>query len=228
MNFETKDSGERAEFGNGGVRDTQKGKPRFDLLLPLNVSYPDQLLTRAAALMGRGAEKYNDRNWEQFGDEEALERAKSSALRHLMQLLNGETDEDHAAAVVFNVMVYEYVKGVLAGKWPKIEAPGSNSLAELAKKYADDYNKCMLWTGTYQDPEPPEHVVELRRIDGSPEAHPERLWRRAGGYWGWAIKSAYDEEEWTEFLEKKDGVGFQWPEADTYSFGYQFEEVPQP
>lgn len=120
-NFETKDSGERAEFSNGGVRDTQAGKPRFDLLLPKNVPYLDQLLTRVALLMGRGAEKYNDRNWEQFADVEALERAHSSALRHLMQFIAGEEDEDHAAAVVFNVMVAIYVQGVLDGKWEPLK-----------------------------------------------------------------------------------------------------------
>jgi hypothetical protein len=131
--FLTKDSGERARFSNGGVRDTQAGKPRFDLLLPKNVPYLDQLLTRAALLMGRGAEKYEDRNWEQFSDQDALDRAKSSALRHLMQLLNDETDEDHAAAVVFNVMVIEYVKGVLAGKWAPLK--GKIVLAEVQTKF---------------------------------------------------------------------------------------------
>lgn len=119
--YETKDSGKRAEFTNGGVRDTQEGKPRFDLLLPKNVPYLEQLLTRIALLMGRGAEKYEDRNWEQFADEEALQRAYSSAIRHLMQWVNGETDEDHAAAVFFNVMVVEYVKGVLRGDWEPLK-----------------------------------------------------------------------------------------------------------
>jgi hypothetical protein len=127
--FTTKDSGARAEFSNGGVRDTQDGKPRFDLVLPKNVPYLDQMLTRWAALMGRGAEKYTDRNWEQFADETALERAYSSAIRHLMQWANGETDEDHAAAVFFNVMVAEYVKGVLAGEWEAIKAKPEKSTA---------------------------------------------------------------------------------------------------
>jgi hypothetical protein len=115
--FETKDSGKRAEFVNGGVRDSQDGKPRFDLTQPETVPYADQMLTRFAALMGRGAEKYEDRNWELFSDREALSRAHSSAFRHFMQWLNGEVDEDHAAAVWFNIMAAEYIKGVLDGRW---------------------------------------------------------------------------------------------------------------
>jgi hypothetical protein len=121
--FETKDSGARAEFANGGVRDTQEGKPRFDLIQPETVPYADQILTRFAALMGRGAEKYEDRNWEQFSDEEALQRAYSSAFRHFVQWFNGEVDEDHAAAVFFNIMAAEYVRGVLDGRWPARTAP---------------------------------------------------------------------------------------------------------
>lgn len=120
--FVTKDSGKRAEFANGGVRDSQDGKPRFDLLTPETVPYEHQILTRWAHLMARGAEKYADRNWEQFSDRSALDRAKSSAFRHFMQWLNGERDEDHAVAVLFNIMAAEYVAGVLAGRWPAKEA----------------------------------------------------------------------------------------------------------
>lgn len=55
----TKDSGKRESYDNGMVRDVQTGKPRFDLLMPNGVPYPDQLLTRFAELMARGAEKYS-------------------------------------------------------------------------------------------------------------------------------------------------------------------------
>ncbi len=115
--YVTIDSGQKTEFNGGGVRDTQKGKPRFDLLLPHAVPYREQMLTRWAALMSRGAEKYSDRNWELFADGEALERAKASAFRHFMQWINGEDDEDHAAAVFFNIMAAEYIDGKLEGRW---------------------------------------------------------------------------------------------------------------
>ena len=108
--FETKDSGKRQEFSTGMKRDTQDNKPRFDLLLPLDVPYEEQLLTRWAELMGRGAVKYDARNWEKASTVEELERFKSSAFRHFMQYMNGETDEDHCAAIIFNLMGMEYVK----------------------------------------------------------------------------------------------------------------------
>jgi hypothetical protein len=100
----TKDSGKREEFDSGMKRDTQDDKPRFDLLLPLGIPYSDQFLTRVAELLTRGAAKYDERNWEKAEGEAELARFKASALRHLMQFLAGETDEDHAAAVVFNLM----------------------------------------------------------------------------------------------------------------------------
>lgn len=122
MTYGVKDSGARAEFANGGQRDTQDGKPRFDLLYPLNVPFDHQLMTRFAVHMAHGASKYDDRNWEQFSDQEALDRARSSAARHFAQWLTGEQDEDHAAAVIFNIMAVEYVRGVLTGRWRAREA----------------------------------------------------------------------------------------------------------
>lgn len=107
MEFVTKDSGERAQFDSGMVRDTNAGKPRFDLLLPEGIPYEAQLLTRFAALMARGAEKYDERNWEQANSQKELNRMRESAFRHLMQWLAGESDEDHAAAVLFNIMAAE-------------------------------------------------------------------------------------------------------------------------
>jgi len=109
VSFETKDSGVRAEFASGMVRDTENGKARFDLLLPLGIPYEEQMLTRDAQLMARGAEKYEARNWEKANGEAELARYRSSALRHLMQWIAGERDEDHAAAVRFNIMAGEAV-----------------------------------------------------------------------------------------------------------------------
>jgi hypothetical protein len=107
MEFETKDSGERAKFDSGMIRDTSKGKARFDLIHPQGVPYDEQILTRFAKLMERGAVKYSARNWEKAMGEEELERFKESALRHCEQWFCGETDEDHAVAVFFNIMAYE-------------------------------------------------------------------------------------------------------------------------
>jgi hypothetical protein len=109
--FETK---ERQEFSSGMHRDTESGKPRFDLIVPEGIPFEEQLLTRFAALMARGAEKYTERNWEQANSEEEINRARSSAFRHFFQWFCGEMDEDHAVAVLFNIMVVETTRAKLA------------------------------------------------------------------------------------------------------------------
>ena len=107
MDFQTKDSGERQVFETGMQRDIQTNKPRYDL-----VDWP--LIERWAALMQRGALKYGEHNWKKAATEEELARFKASALRHMIQWFNGDTDEDHAAAVCFNLggaeMVYDKLK----------------------------------------------------------------------------------------------------------------------
>lgn len=108
--FVTKDSGERQQFDSGMQRDTQDGKARFDLLFPLDVPYDAQFLTRVAELLARGAEKYDSRNWEQAAGTEEMERFKASAFRHFVQWMAGDEDEDHAAAVVFNLLGFETTK----------------------------------------------------------------------------------------------------------------------
>ncbi len=90
--FETKDSGERLEFETGSRRDTQNGKPRYDLV-------GVEGLTRLAGLMARGAEKYGENNW-RLGQKAS--RYYSSMFRHMMQWAAGDDSEDHLAAVCFN------------------------------------------------------------------------------------------------------------------------------
>jgi hypothetical protein len=140
MSFETKDSGKREEYASGMVRDTQEGKARFDLLLPKGVPYANQMLTRFAELMARGAGKYGDRNWEKARGEEELDRYYSSALRHLQQWANGETDEDHAAAVMFNVMAGETVKFRMIVAEPKAEPLDIDGLPFCPSGYAQRYH----------------------------------------------------------------------------------------
>lgn len=110
MNFVTKDSGKRQDYASGMRRDLQDGKPDFFLILAQDMPYDKQMLTRWAGLMERGASKYGKRNWEKANSTEELERFKSSAMRHFMQWIAGETDEDHASAVFFNITAAEYVK----------------------------------------------------------------------------------------------------------------------
>jgi hypothetical protein len=111
--YETKDSGDRLAFKSGMERDTNIGKACFDLLVPKGVPYKDQMLTRFAELMARGATKYSSRNWEKASGQEELDRFKESAFRHFMQWMTNEADEDHASAVYFNILGYETVKSKL-------------------------------------------------------------------------------------------------------------------
>jgi hypothetical protein len=118
--FITKDSGKREEYDSGMRRETQDGKPRFDLLLADGIPFDAQFLTRFAALLERGASKYGEKNWQQANSEEELLRFRASGLRHMFQWMCGEVDEDHAAAVAFNLMAAEYVKWKLANENPAL------------------------------------------------------------------------------------------------------------
>lgn len=108
--YVTKDSGQRQDYASGMRRDLQEGKPRFDLIFPEGVAFEDQLLTRFAGLLERGAAKYGDNNWQLANSDEELKRFRASGLRHMIQWACGETDEDHATAVIFNLMAYENTK----------------------------------------------------------------------------------------------------------------------
>jgi len=67
------------------------------------------IVERYAALMMRGAIKYSEKNWMKAEGEAEYKRFRSSFCRHLKQYINGETDEDHGAAVFFNLNGAEYV-----------------------------------------------------------------------------------------------------------------------
>jgi hypothetical protein len=99
----TKDSGERVDFPSGMRRDTDRGKPRYDLI-------PLPMLRRVADLYTRGAVKYGDENWKLANSPEEVARFKASAWRHFVQYMNGERDEDHMAAVVFNLFAVETIE----------------------------------------------------------------------------------------------------------------------
>jgi 5'-deoxynucleotidase YfbR-like HD superfamily hydrolase len=81
-------------------------KPRYDLI-------PIKPLRRLAELYARGAVKYGDRNWQLANSQEELERFKASGLRHMFQWLNGEDDEDHAIATVWNIFAVLFVEDKL-------------------------------------------------------------------------------------------------------------------
>lgn len=88
-----KDSGKRQSFDTGAVRDIQEGKGRYDLLSPI-------FMKRLAQHTENGAKKYGDRNWEKGIP---VSRYLDSAIRHLFAYIEGNRDEDHLAAVAWNV-----------------------------------------------------------------------------------------------------------------------------
>ena len=106
--FITKDSGKRQNYKSGMIRDLEEGKPRYDLVIPEKSKH--SMLKRWAELLERGMAKYGYRNWEKANSEEELLRFKASAFRHFVQWFEGEEDEDHGAAVFFNIQAYEHVK----------------------------------------------------------------------------------------------------------------------
>lgn len=125
--FQVKDSGTRQEYGSGMVRDTQEGKIEYDRV------FDGPLLDRWADHLTKGAQKYPDEptgpNWMLADSPEEMERFRKSAARHFRQWMRGDEDEDHAAAVAFNINAYEYVKARLdAQVW---------TLTEEGRAYVD-------------------------------------------------------------------------------------------
>ena len=126
-----RDSGKRQEFETGSKRDTREGKGRFDLI-------PSIPMRRLAKHYQNGSAKYGDRNWEKG---QPLSRYLDSCERHLMAVKEGLEDEDHQAAVIWNMIAfihtYEMIK---AGVLP----PELNDLQEVwdqQKKYHEYLEK---------------------------------------------------------------------------------------
>lgn len=105
--FKVKDSGQRHEFASGMVRDTSAGKTDYTLILD------GPMLERWAEHLTKGAGKYAPGNWLKAEGEAELARFRQSAFRHFIQWIRGDTDEDHASAVFFNVNGAEFVRAKL-------------------------------------------------------------------------------------------------------------------
>ena len=109
MTFGIKDSGQRMKYPSGMQRDTAEDKTDYELV------FNGPMLDRWAVHLSKGASKYPDpepgkANWMRAEGPEELARFRKSAVRHFRQWLRGDTDEDHAAAVYFNLNGAEYVK----------------------------------------------------------------------------------------------------------------------
>lgn len=82
------------EFDTGAHRDSGNGKLRMSLI-------PHDELNRVLKRYLDGAEKYGENNWKKGMP---ISVYYDSAQRHLFKWWNGDKDEDHAAAVIWNML----------------------------------------------------------------------------------------------------------------------------
>lgn len=87
------DSGERTNFDTGAVRDASAGKGTPSLIPPIAIR-------KMARRFEDGATKYGRDNWMKGIP---LSRYQDSLMRHLLQWAEGDTTEDHAGAVLWNM-----------------------------------------------------------------------------------------------------------------------------
>jgi hypothetical protein len=110
-----KDSGQRITFASGSMRDPSTGKIKWSRITfgPMMRRWAQHLTTAEA--------KYPDvapgvPNFMLIETPEELARYKESAFRHFVSWCYGETDEDHAAAVFFNINGVELCQEKLNAK----------------------------------------------------------------------------------------------------------------
>lgn len=78
---------------------------REDKSQKLDYTYLVELLpviNRVIERLQEGAVKYDRLNWRNCEDPQTY---KESAIRHMMQYLSGEKDEDHAVAAIINLII---------------------------------------------------------------------------------------------------------------------------
>lgn len=91
----------------GVNRSDPSGKPDYTLV-------DLGLLERWAMHMTAHADSKGRDNWRNASGGDDLDRFLASAWRHFLAFQRGETDEDHAAALLFNVAGAELVRSRLA------------------------------------------------------------------------------------------------------------------
>lgn len=109
--YVTKDSGKREVYPSQMVRDLQEGKPDMTYLIVPGIPFEEQPIVRLVELYMRGAEKYDRNNWLKASSVEELKRFEQSGFRHHWQYLSGDRSEDHAMAVIWNIIAAEVTRG---------------------------------------------------------------------------------------------------------------------
>lgn len=103
------DSGDRTNFDTGAVRDAMSGKglPSF---------IPPEAIRRCAQRFQDGASKYGLHNWMKGIP---LTRYQDAITRHTLAAAEGQTDEDHLGAVLWNAAAWVWTQDEIeAGRLP--------------------------------------------------------------------------------------------------------------
>jgi hypothetical protein len=95
-------------YESGVIRGDNTGKTDYTLALD------GPLFERWAQLLTENVESKGKRNWMNARTQEDYDRFRESFLRHALSVLRGDEDEDHAAAVVFNLNGMLYTESALA------------------------------------------------------------------------------------------------------------------
>jgi hypothetical protein len=120
---ELADSGRRHTNEAGFTREPDDDKQDLTWIFDIEGLdlVPRELIERLAAHYTNGARKYSPDNWRLGTDPTSLARYRRSAARHVFAWWRGEQDEDHAAAIAWNVFTYEINKSVATGEWVRSE-----------------------------------------------------------------------------------------------------------
>lgn len=115
----------RVEYPTGAVRKDAAGQGRYDLL-------PMEALRRLALQYERGAAEYGDENWRKGYP---TRTCVASAMRHLCKYMQGHRDEDHLAAVMWNVAAVIEIQDMI---WRGLLEPSLDNLPNWTGGYGPE------------------------------------------------------------------------------------------
>lgn len=131
-----KDHGIREEMSTGSRRDTQDGKPRYDLM-------PLCELLEEVMIYTNGAEKYGDNNWMKG---QPIMRYFTSAMRHLCMGIAGMKDEPHLHQAIWNIRCINWTlkrieRGLLPSELDDRDPVEMEMYREMMQTILDDVNE---------------------------------------------------------------------------------------
>lgn len=97
-------SGEKETFSTGATQESKEGRPRPELISPL-------AMKRLAHHYANGAKNHEARNWEA-----GLPMAErfASLYRHVLDYQEGDREEDHLAAIMWNAAALMHYEEMIA------------------------------------------------------------------------------------------------------------------